>query len=383
LWRDEQIKIALVSPYDFAYPGGVTTHIARLADQFTVRGHEVNILAPCSVDPDAIQGYDIVPCGRPVPVPIGGTVARVSLSLWKRPRIKALIREGSYDVVHIHEPFAPVPPNLGARTSSALTIGTFHAFRERGHLYRMSKYMLRANPRRLDGRIAVSNAARSYVNRFHPGDYEIIPNGIEFDRFAIPAPVLQEFDDGRINLVFVGRMEKRKGLRYLLSAYADLKWDYPELRLIVVGPGGPDDESQRVMGERNLTDVVFTGRVSNELLPSYYQAADIFCSPATGGESFGMVLLEAMAAGVPTVASDISGYRDVVTHGIDGLLSAPSDPTALAGAIRTLIEDPDLRSQMGAAGKIKAHGYRWSEVATSVLDFYKQTAARPELSGIV
>ena len=373
----------MISPYDFAYPGGVTTHIARLADQFTTRGHEVNILAPCSVDPEAIQGYDIVPCGRPVPVPIGGTVARVSLSLWKRPRIKVLIRDGSYDVVHIHEPFAPVPPNLGARTSSALTVGTFHAFRERGHLYRMSKYMLRANPRRLDGRIAVSNAARSYVNRFHPGDYEIIPNGIEYDRFATPAPVLEEFDDGRINLVFVGRMEKRKGLRYLLSAYADLKWDYPELRLIVVGPGEPDDDSQRVMGERNLTDVVFAGQVSNEMLPAYYQTADIFCSPATGGESFGMVLLEAMAAGVPVVASDISGYRDVVTHGADGLLPAPSDPTALAGAIRTLIEDPDLRTQMGAAGRIKAHGYRWSEVATRVLDFYKQTAARPELSGIV
>ena len=310
-------------------------------------------------------------------------MARVSLSLWKRPRIKALIREGSYDVVHIHEPFAPVPPNLGARTSSALTIGTFHAFRERGHLYRMSKYMLRANPRRLNGRIAVSNAARSYVNRFHPGDYEIIPNGIEFDRFANPASPIEEFDDGQINLLFVGRMEKRKGLRYLLSAYADLKWDYPELRLIVVGPGGPDDESQRVMGERNLTDVVFTGRVSNETLPAYYQAADIFCSPATGGESFGMVLLEAMAAGVPTVATDISGYREVVTHGMDGLLSTPSDPIAFAGAIRTLIEDPNLRTQMGAAGQIKAQGYRWSEVANRVLDFYKQTAARPDLSGIV
>ena len=193
----------------------------------------------------------------------------------------------------------------------------------------------------------------------------------------------EEFADGRINLLFVGRMEKRKGLRYLLSAYADLKWEYPELRLIVVGPGEPDDESQRVMGERNLADVVFTGRVSDDALPAYYQAADIFCSPATGGESFGMVLLEAMAAGVPTVATDISGYREVVTHGVDGLLSTPSDPMVLASAIRTLIEDPNLRTQMGSAGQIKAHGYRWSEVATRVLDFYKQTADRTELSSIV
>jgi phosphatidylinositol alpha-mannosyltransferase len=335
-------------------------------------------MAPCSVTPDAVQSYEFIPCGRPVPVPIGGTVARVSLSLWKRPLIKAMLRDGSFDVVHIHEPFAPVPPNLGARTSSALTIGTFHAFRERGHLYRMSKYMLRTNSRRLDGRIAVSNAARSYVDRFYPGDYEIIPNGIDFERFATPAPRLEEYDDGRINLVFVGRMEKRKGLRYLLSAYADLKWDYPELRLIVVGPGEPDAESQRVMGERNLTDVVFAGRVTDEQLPAYYQAADIFCSPATGSESFGMVLLEAMAAGVPIVASDIDGYRDVVDHGSDGLLARPSDQSALAGAIRTLIEDPDRRERMGALGRIKAERYRWPEVASRVLDFYARTASRPE-----
>lgn len=293
------------------------------------------------------------------------------------------MRSGGYDVVHIHEPFAPVPPNVGARTTSALTIGTFHAYRERGHLYRMSKYMLRTSPHRLDGRIAVSNAARSYVDRFYPGDYEVIPNGIDYDRFATPAPRLEQFDDGRINLLFVGRMEKRKGLRHLLSAYAELKWDYPELRLIVVGPGEPDAESQRVMGERNITDVVFAGRVSDEELPAYYQSVDIFCSPATGGESFGIVLLEAMAAGIPIVASDIAGYRDVVGHEVEGLLARTGDQTALAGAIRTLIEDPERRSAMGSAGRIKAYDYRWSAVATRVMNFYEQTASRPQLAGIV
>ncbi len=382
-WKAEPIKIALISPYDFAYPGGVTTHISRLADQFTARGHRVHIMAPCSGDPGAIKGYDFVPCGRPVPVPIGGSVARVSLSVWKRPKIKSLLRSGGFDVVHIHEPFAPVPPNLGARTSSALTVGTFHAFHEHGHLYRMSKYMLRATPRRLDGRIAVSDAARRYVDKFFPGDYRIIPNGIDYDRFVTPAPRLEEFDDGRINLMFVGRLEKRKGLRYLLAAYAELKWDYPELRLIVVGPGEPDVESQRVMSERNLTDVVFAGRVSDEMLPRYYQAADIFCSPATGGESFGIVLLEAMAAGVPIVASDIEGYHDVVTHGVEGLLARPRDGAALAGALRILIEDRARRDRMGAAGRVKARKYRWSVVASRVLEFYEHTAARPELAGVV
>ncbi|MCH8235599.1 MAG: glycosyltransferase family 4 protein [Chloroflexi bacterium] len=377
------MKIALVSPYDFAYPGGVTTHISRLADQFTAAGHGVHILAPYSGDPGTVRGYDLVPCGRPVPLPVGGSVARVSLSIWKRPKIKTLLRTGGFDVVHIHEPFAPVPPNLAAHASPALTIGTFHAFRERGHLYRMSKYMLRATPRRLDGRIAVSNAARRYVDKFFPGDYEVIPNGIDFERFATPVSRLEEFDDGRLNIVFVGRLEKRKGLRYLLAAYAELKWDYPDLRLIVVGPGESDAGSLRVMSERSLTDVVFAGRVSDEMLPAYYHAADIFCSPATGGESFGIVLLEAMAAGVPIVASDIEGYRDVVTHGVDGLLARPRDDMALAGALRTLIEDRTLRTQMGAAGRRNAQKYRWPAVASRVLDFYKRTAARPELAGTV
>ena len=151
----------------------------------------------------------------------------------------------------------------------------------------------------------------------------------------------------------------------------------------VVGPGEPDADSQRVMGERNLNDVVFAGRVSDEMLPAYYQSADIFCSPATGSESFGIVLLEAMAAGVSIVASDIAGYRDVIDHGADGLLAQPNDPTALAGALRTLIEDPARRAQMGAAGRLKAHGYRWPEVASRVLDFYQKVASRPELAGIV
>ena len=313
-------------------------------------------------------------------MPIGGSVARVSLTIWKRP---SLLRNGGFDVVHIQEPFAPVPPILGARSSSALTIGTFHAFHEHGHLYRMSKYMLRATPRRLDGRIAVSNAARQYVDKFFPGDYEVIPNGIDYDRFATPAPRLEEFDDGRINIVFVGRLEKRKGLRYLLAAYAELKWDYPELRLIVVGPGEPDTDSQRVMSERNLTDVVFAGRVSDDMLPRYYQASDIFCSPATGSESFGIVLLEAMAAGIPIVASDIRGYQDVVTHGVEGLLARPRDGIALAGALRILIEDRALRDRMGAAGRLESQKYRWSAVASRVLEFYERTAARPELAGTV
>lgn len=370
------MKIALVSPYDFAYPGGVTAHIQQLAEHFIGAGHLAKILAPCSGEPEPINGVEVLRCGRPVPVPTAGSVARISLSVWQERRIKSLLRNEAFDVVHIHEPFAAVVPLVAAHVSHSLTVGTFHAFSERTRLYRVGKYVLGRTARRLDGRIAVSQAALGYVRRHFPGDYTVIPNGIDVDRFAAPVPPPPEFQDGARHIVFVGRMEKRKGLRYLLAAYSELKWDYPDLRLIVVGPGEPDTDSQRIMAERSLTDVVFAGRVSAEALPGYYQAADIFCTPATGRESFGIVLLEAMAAGTPIVASDIAGYSGVVTHGREGLLTPPRDEKALAGAIRVLLDDPAERRRMGETGRAEVEAYRWERVAGRVLDFYREVGAR-------
>ena len=186
--------------------------------------------------------------------------------------------------------------------------------------------------------------------------------------------------DGKTNILFLGRLEKRKGLRYLLTAYSRLKWDRPDIRLIVVGGGQMDADCYRIIGERNLQDVVIVGRTSDELRARYFKSAHIYCSPATGKESFGIVLLEAMAAGAPVVATEIEGYASVVEHGQNGLLVPPKDDESLAQAIAALIDDDSLRQRLIAEGVRTADSFRWESVARRVMDYYdefvpEQTAA--------
>ena len=364
------MKIALISPYDFTWPGGVNAHISHLASQFTHMGHEVKILAPHSSSRESPDNGDFVPLGRAVPIPSGGSIARVTVSLWLDHKIRDLLGRESFDVVHLHEPLMPVLPLKVLGHSDALNVGTFHAVHGRFRNYGWSHHILNHWFKRLDGRIAVSGAARQYVARFFPADYHIIPNGTDVDFFSQQMDPIPELDDGKINILFVGRLEKRKGLRYLLEAYGKLKWDFEDIRLVVVGPGNPDRDCYRIMSERNLKDVVFAGNVPYQDLPRYYQTAHICCAPATGRESFGIVLLEAMAASKPVVASRIDGYSAVVEHGVQGLLVPPKDSSTLAEALAFLIGDPALRRQMGQAGRQTVEGYRWELIAQQVMDYY-------------
>ena len=364
------MKIALVSPYDFTWPGGVAGHISHLTHQFTDMGHQVKILAPHSPSRRIPEESDFVPLGRSVPIPSGGSIARLSLSVWLHHKIRDFLDRERFDVVHLHEPLMPILPLFVLQTSNSLNVGTFHAFYGRFRNYGWSHPILKYWFKKLDGLIAVSPAARQYVSRFFPGDYKIIPNGIDVDHFSANGSPIPELDDGKINILFVGRMEKRKGLRYLLEAYSKLKWDFHNIRLVVVGPGSLDKECYRIIGERKLDDVVFLGRVPYHELPRYYGSAHICCAPATGRESFGIVLLEAMAAGKPIVASRIEGYSAVLNHGEQGLLVPPKDSVSLAEALALLIRDSDLRSQMAEKGESTVEQYRWEKVALQVMDYY-------------
>ena len=371
------MKIALVTPYDFSYPGGVTEHVKNLAREFIALGHEVHVLAPGSREPAHVpDGVSLHPFGRAVPIPANGSVARIELSLRTHWKVRRLLREELYDVIHLHEPLMPVLPLSVLRHSTAVNIGTFHAFRRSNFAYFYTKLVAQPFFNRLHGLIAVSTAARDFVAEYFPGDYRIIPNGVHYERFAQPRPPLTQFADGRLNVLFVGRLEKRKGLKYLLRAWERIRTAVPLSRLIVVGEGRPRRGYQRYVKRRGWDEVRFEGFVSDDDLPRYFQAADVFCAPSTGQESFGIVLLEAMAAGRAIVASNIPGYVDVVNDGLEGLLVRPKRDRELAEAVVRLLRDEELRRAMGETGRRRALEYRWDRVAAQVLDFYAEVSAR-------
>ncbi|MFC1969288.1 glycosyltransferase family 4 protein [Chloroflexota bacterium] len=374
------MKIALVSPYDFAFPGGVCNHISCLEHRLTQMGHLVKIIAPVS---HAVTSFEnrFIPIGKPRPVPASGSICRVTISPWLSSQIKAVFDAEKFDIVHLHEPLMPMLCTTALRLSNTATVGTFHATGGRpGYDFGkpLTTILLKKWYRRLHGKIAVSPPARDFVHRYFPGYYDIIPNGVDTDHFSPSVSPLEEYCDGKMNILFVGRLETRKGFNYLLDAYQSVKREVPNCRLIVVGPGTRlRHRYEKRARRRKIEDVIFVGPVSYKELPRYYKTADIYCSPATGAESFGVVLLEAMATGKPIVASNISGYASVLTHGGEGLLVPPRDRQALAQALITLIGNEPLRQQMGERGLATAADYSWERVSRQVYNYYVRVLSEP------
>jgi len=298
--------------------------------------------------------------------------------------VKKILKQERFDVIHLHEPMTPALPLAVLRhvplSPQSVVVGTFHAYRESTHPgYDYAKHIFKRFFDRLDGRIAVSEAVRDYLAPYFPGDYRIIPNGIDLECFSDPdlCPI-ERFDDGKLNILFVGRLEKRKGFKYLLRSFAQVKQAVPEVRLLVVGAYDKEDKAPFVLYARQhrLRDVRFVGQVLEDDLPHYYRTCDVFCAPSTGFESFGIILLEAMAAGKPIVASNIAGYRGVLEDGEEGLLVQPEDERRLADALIRLLKDPALRGRMGRQGQAKAKDYSWHKVAQQVLDYYRELSER-------
>ena len=367
------MKIALVSPYDFAHPGGVVNHILSLDNQLTKMGHDVRIIAPASQAIPTI-GDRFIPIGRPRPIPASGSICRITISIRLASRIKEVLAQEKFDIIHLHEPFMPMLCTAVLRFSDAVNIGTFHASHgSPGYNFGwpITKIMLNRRRRKLSGKIAVSKPAMGFASKYIPGPYSIIPNGIDLTHFSPDVLPIEQFCDGKMNILFVGRLEKRKGFSYLLKAYQQVKEEIPRCRLIVVGPGTRlRKKYDRLVRRHKIKDVVFTGYTTYEDLPRYYKTADIFCSPATDRESFGIVLLEAMATGKPIIATNIEGYASVLTDGEEGLLVPPKDAKELARALITLMSDKSLRQRMGDQGLATAQEYNWEKVARMVLDYY-------------
>ncbi len=375
------MRIALVSPYSWTYPGGVTRHIEALAEQFQADGHHVRVLAPFD-PPDSrsarlhrgavpqtreMPDY-VVPLGRTIGVPANGAVSNVCPFPSSVLALRRALAAGGYDVVHVHEPIVPLLSWDALEFQGAALVGTYHTYGTNpvthniGNLAGAARRM-----HRLHARIAVSEAAAWTAQRFFGGRYRIVPNGVHLP--AEPPPITQGAE-GRIRIAFVGQAVERKGLPMLLSAFEGLR-EHVDAELTVVGATG-DEVEHMLLDGRGITVL---GRVSDEKKTRVLREADVLCAPSLGGESFGMVLTEAFAQGTPVVASDIAGYRDVVRDGRDGVLVPRGDALALAEMLRDLALDPARRAAMAREAAVHAKRFDWPRVSEEVVGVYEQAIA--------
>jgi phosphatidyl-myo-inositol alpha-mannosyltransferase len=362
------MKIGLVTPYVYPQPGGVNQHVRYLYQNLRLRGHDVRILTTSHGLQRSSEG-DVIRIGKGFSMPANGSVGTITLSPRFLSQVGDVLDGEAFDLLHFHEPFVPFLSPILLRMSKSVNVATFHAYSGWSFSYELGARLMGTYARRLHGRIAVSAAARHFIDRYFPGDYKVIPNGVDLERFRRAVPI-SRWQDGTRNLLFVGRFESRKGLLELLKAYRLLRRAGCQCRLLVVGSGPQEREARRYLMTRKMGGVEFLGKVTDEVRDALFKTADVYISPATGRESFGIVLLEAMAAGTPIVCSDIHGYKGVVRRGREGLLVPPKKPKAIAAAVARLLSDDELRARMGASGIARAEEFSWERVTAKVDDYY-------------
>ena len=382
----EQMRIALVSPYSWSYPGGVTRHISALADEFMAAGHYVRVLAPYDppgrrstglhrgARPQTIELPEhVISLGRTVGFKANGAVSNLSITPYGVATMHRELRTGRYDVVHIHEPVAPLSGWVATDWTRLPLVGTFHSYSSKRLPNGIANLIgARRVLNRLHVRIAVSEAAAWTGRRWFGGHYRVIPNGVHVDP-ALAAEAAQRPLDDRLRIAFVGQAVERKGLPLLLRAFEALREHIP-CELTVMGPSQAELEPL-LMDERGVR---MLGKVDEETKARELAAADVLCAPSLGGESFGMVLTEAFAGGTPVIASDIAGYRDVVRDGVDGVLVPPGDALAVANALLDLWEEPQRLAAMARAAAQDVERFAWPRVAAEVMEAYADAIATPE-----
>jgi phosphatidylinositol alpha-mannosyltransferase len=363
------MRLGIVTPYDLAAPGGVNAYAFTTAAWLRRQGHDVDVIGPASRAGSGPTGS--VTIGRARRIRIGGTVAPIAIGPSVGGAMRAHLRHANYDVLHVHEPFMPLASLQAVRQADAPIVATFHGAERVGRwVYRTLRPMLGRWAARLDARTAVSDAAVATARPF-ADDAEIVPCPIDVNHFASPGKPPAEFNAAARTILFVGRAEPRKGLRTLLEAYGELRAAHPVIELVVVGPRDRAMRGlERSIEQRGWDDVHFLGARPHDALPAYYQAADVFCSPATGGEAFGIVLAEAMAAGAPIVAGDNAGYRNLVRSSDEGILVPPNDATALASALDQVLRDRDLARTLRANGRDRVAELDVARVGQRLLALY-------------
>lgn len=382
------VRIALVTPYSWTYQGGVNRHVQSLAEEYISRGHYVRVIAPfdppdrlskvlhrAEAEDREIPDY-LIPVGRTFGINANGSVSNIPVFPSGVTGTRRAIEEGDFDVVHLHEPITPVNGWDTCLSSDVPVVGTFHAYSTKP----MPNFLAngagaRRTLNKLSGRIAVSEAAAWTGRRWFGGNYTIVPNGVDVS--AAPAGPKPETE--HLRALFVGRPDERKGLPVLLRAFSALVEHVPA-KLTVVG-ADPSDV-KRILAHPELEEhLILPGRVSNEELWKQLHDADVLVAPSLSGESFGMILTEAFAAGTPVIASNIAGYSDVVTHNHDGILVPPGDPQALAEELQRAHHERERLARMGEAARESAERYAWHTVADEVMDVYQRAIEVPEPIG--
>ncbi|WP_410600832.1 glycosyltransferase family 4 protein [Amycolatopsis sp. lyj-90] len=366
------MKIGIVCPYSFDVPGGVQGHVIDLAKALLARGHEVSVLAPADEDSD-VPDF-VVPAGKALGIPYNGSVARLQFGPVSYARVRWWIRDGDFDVLHLHEPAAPSLSLLALKVADGPIVATFHTATTRSRTLAAFQPVLRPLLEKITARIAVSALARRVQVEHAGGDAVEVPNGVDVDFFSRALP-LDGYPRAGGTVGFVGRYtEPRKGMGVLLEALRMLLPEFEDLRMLVVGRGDAD-QLRREAGPELASHIDLLGQVDHETKARALRSVDVYCAPNTGGESFGMILTEAMAAGTPVLASGLDSFRRVLDDGKAGMLTETGDAAALAEGLRELLGDPARRASLAAAAGERVAMFDWSVVTTQVLRVYEAAIA--------
>ena len=369
------MRVGLVCPYAWDAPGGVRSHIADLAQTLIARGHEVSVLAPVD-EAEELPDW-IVDGGRPVSVPYNGSVAKLSFGVKATGRVRRWIRDGDFDVLHVHEPLAPSLSLLACWVGRGPIVATWHSSSERSRMLSAGFYIAQTAMEKVTARIAVSEDARRFLVGHLGGDAVLIPNGVRVSDFVTDER-LDAFDPDRPSMVFLGRMdEPRKGLAVLVAALPGIVAEVPDVQVVVVGPGDIDEQRES-LDPRVRDNVVYLGRVSDADKARAFASADVYVAPHTGGESFGIVLAEAMAASTAVLASDLPAFRNVLADGTAGRLFATGDSAALARAAVDLLTDGQARENLVRLGRTRVMDFDWEHVVDDVLAVYESVTVNGE-----
>jgi phosphatidylinositol alpha-mannosyltransferase len=364
------MRIGMVCPYSFDVPGGVQSHVLQLAEVMHARGHMVSVLAPSS--PHVKLPDYVVSAGRAVPIPYNGSVARLQFSPVVHRRVRRWLTDGNFDVLHLHEPNAPSLSMWALRVAEGPIVATFHTSTTKSLTLSVFQGVLRPWHEKIVGRIAVSDLARRWQMEALGSDAVEIPNGVDVASLA-SAPLLDGYPRPGKTVLFLGRYdEPRKGISVLLGALPMLVQQFPDVQLLVVGRG--DEDELRSQAGEFVGHLRFLGQVDDAGKASALRSADVYCAPNIGGESFGIVLVEAMAAGTAVVASDLHAFRRVLRDGEAGCLVPVDDPAALAGALAEVLHNDVLRERYVAAGAEAVRRYDWSVVANQIMRVYETVA---------